>query len=87
LNNNENKDMDKRFLRVCLCNCNTGKYIVSMSKQDIEYIYQAVIKSSSETGDWITDSIKEDSLKTLAELKSYLFEDEDEKEDDDDLID
>jgi hypothetical protein len=77
--------MNKRFLRVCLCNCNTGKFIASISKQDIDYIYQAVIKSSSETGDWITDSIKEDSLKTLGELKSYLFEDE-EKEDDDDLI-
>ena len=76
-NNNNNKirkGMNSKFLRISLCDCNTGKFISTMSKEEIDYIFQVVIKSSVVTGDWITDEMKEDVIKTLADIKDHYDE-------------
>jgi hypothetical protein len=39
--------MNSKFLRISICDCNNGRFIASTTKQEIEYIYNVVMKSVS----------------------------------------
>ena len=56
--------MNSKFLRISICDCNNGRFIASTTKQEIEYIYNVVMKSSVKNEDWIVSSDTiEDSTK------------------------
>ena len=76
-NNNNNikkKDMNSKYLKISLCDCNTGQFITTMTKLEIDYIFQVIVKSSVVTGDWITDEMKEEAINTLTDIKNHYDE-------------
>ena len=71
-NSKNRRDMDPRYHRVSLCDCHTGRFITSISKLEIEYIYDVMMKSAIEKGDWITNAIKENSLNVVNAIHDYM---------------
>ena len=72
MSSSENKDMDEKYQRICICNCQTGRFITSISKAQIEIIHDTIVKAAIESGDWLNDPLKEMTLQTVTELKEYL---------------
>jgi hypothetical protein len=64
----ENKE--DKFVRIC--DCETGRFLTSISKKQIEIIYDTIVKAAIETGDWITDPMKELVIQTVTELKEHI---------------
>jgi hypothetical protein len=73
--NNNKKDMDRKFLRISLCDCHTGRYITSTTKEEVNYFYDIIMKNGILTGDFTTDPVKGDAINTLGELKNYVEND------------
>jgi hypothetical protein len=70
------KDMDERYRRICICDCNSGRFITSISKKQIQVMYDTIVKVSLEAGDWFQDPIKDMVLQTITELKEYVSDNE-----------
>jgi hypothetical protein len=66
------KDMPREFYRTAICDCNNGHYICSVSQLEIDFIYQVMIKSAVETGDWISSEIKDNAINVISEIKDYM---------------
>lgn len=64
--------MPKEYFRTAICDCNNGHYICSLSLLEIDFIYEIMIKSSVETGDWINSEIKDNAINVIAEIKDYM---------------
>jgi len=76
MNNNNNtdnkKDMDEQYHRVCICDCNSGRFVTSLTKNQIEYIYDMIVKSNIKNGDFISDPIAQGAIETVTEIKEYM---------------
>ena len=60
----------ERFVRIC--DCENGRFISSISYKQIELIYDIIVKSAIDNGDWITDPMKKLAFDTITELRDYL---------------
>jgi len=60
----------KDFFRVC--DCNNGKYVTTLTQQEIEYIFDVVTKHNVDSGDFISFAIAEDALSKLQDLRDYV---------------
>jgi hypothetical protein len=72
-NNNSNKDKEddgKKFFRIC--DCTTGFFVTSITKAQIDYIYEVVVRANMKTGDFVHDFVADSAINTLSELKNYL---------------
>lgn len=69
---NSSKDMPKEYRRVSICDCNNGRYITSISKLEIEFIYETLIRNSVKDSSWITNAIKENALNVVNAIHDYM---------------
>lgn len=69
---NPERDMDERYRRVCICDCNNGRFLSSISKRQMEIIHDVITKAAISEGDWFTDPIKNMVIETVNELKEYV---------------
>lgn len=58
------------FFRVC--DCNTGRYVTSLTKSEIEYIYDLVVKHNATSGDFIASTIAEGAIEKLTDMRDYV---------------
>ncbi|HET6717109.1 MAG TPA: hypothetical protein VFG90_08250 [Nitrososphaeraceae archaeon] len=63
----------EKFVRIC--DCENGRFITSITRKQIELIYDAMIKTIIIEGDWFKDPVKEMTIQTVSELKEYLVSD------------
>lgn len=64
--------MSPENYRVCVCDCNTGRFITSITFKEINYIYEVVMKSNIKTGDYLYDTIVEGAVEKVSDIKDYL---------------
>ena len=70
--NDKEKDMDEQYRRVCICDCNNGRFLASISKKQMEIIYDTIVNTAIHERDWMIDPIKKMVIQTVTELKEYV---------------
>jgi hypothetical protein len=76
-NNKGGEGEKEKFVRIC--DCETGRFLTSLSKKQIEIIYDTIVKAAIDSGDWITDPMKELVIQTVTELKEHISSGADER--------
>lgn len=59
--------------RVCVCDCNNGRFITSLTYKEIEYIYDVIVQHAIENGDYVRRVYDaQGAVEKITDMRDYV---------------